>query len=82
VGFANLIPDFKPVYSEMFVATNGDIWTWLEPRLKMNWFVMDEEGNALRRVKAPEGVRLTHADANRVYGINIDEASVVVFELD
>jgi hypothetical protein len=78
-GLANMIPDFQPMIHEFFVSLNGDIWQWIGVREKFEWLVMDENGSPIRRVKAPEGVRFTHADDNRVYGTNIEETTALVY---
>lgn len=78
-GMVNMIPDFKPVINEYFIALNGDIWQWIGSRENLDWFVMDEYGYPIRRLKAPGGVRFTHADDSRVYGTKMEDASVVIY---
>lgn len=73
----NHLPEFKSVVNNLFVATNGDIWVSVGEATELNWVVFDFEGNAIRRLNAPEGVRLSHADATTVYGTNSTEASLL-----
>jgi hypothetical protein len=73
----NHLPEFKSVVNTLFVATNGDIWVHVGEATELNWVVFNAEGNAIRRLNAPEGVRLSHADATTVYGTNADEAALL-----
>jgi hypothetical protein len=76
----NHLPEFKSVVNNLFVATNGDIWVQVGESTELNWVVFDAEGNAIRRLNAPEGVRLSHADATTVYGTNSTEAALLGYK--
>lgn len=77
----NNMPDVKAVVNEAFVAGNGDVWLWIGQREDHTWLVFDYDGNPIKRLSVPAGVRLTDADDIAVYGTNLDEASVHSYSL-
>lgn len=80
IMLANM-PDFKNIVNEVMIASNNDVWLWIGTRDKNHWLVFDSNGTPLRQVQSPEGVTIRYATDTRVYGVNMNEATVGVWEI-
>lgn len=75
-----LLPEIKNPVEDMKVDNEGRIW--IESTLsgeKTSWFILNSEGEILKRVMLPKNLHLTHVHRNHL-GIRLDETTFALFE--
>lgn len=76
----DLLPEIKNPVNDMKVDEEGRIW--LQSTLsgeKTSWFVMNSEGEVLKRVMLPKNSYLTHIHKDHL-GIRLDETTLALYE--
>jgi hypothetical protein len=72
------LPEFMPPIRDLLVATDGSIW--LRRRTENTddnqWWVLNERGELVARLRLPRGIQIRHVGANTVWGVETDELGV------
>lgn len=82
----SLLPDYKPVFRELFISDHNDVWVEIftsedEP----NWIIFDEKGQLSGRFSLDEKYTVHSIRGNQLYTISEDEdglPTVSVLEVD
>lgn len=70
------IPDYYPPVQAAIVGSDDSIWLHMQGTPQGEWLVLDSAGNTRARVTGPLGLQILAADADRVWGVELDAYDV------